>query len=203
MSIRLQVPGTDFMRRAVREAERASERAQKRTMRKTAQWAGRESARGLARSNRIPLRALQRRPWERRAGRAGRMRWTIDDEAANVWIGTLAVKAAYIGKLSQNSRSARAGRHTFPGAFIATMPATASGGQHTGVFRRANETTRWTAGRPHTSSANLPIIEQRVHLEGAQAVEADVGSRLFPRYREILRQETNFENQKWAARFGR
>ena len=202
-AIRIKVPGTEFMRRAVQDAQRASERAQKRTIRETTKWAARESTRELARANRIPMRALRRRPWERRQGRAGRMRWTIDDEQANAWIGTLPVKAAYLGRLSQNSRSARAGRHTFPGAFIATMPATRGGNRHTGIFRRANELTRWSEGRPRTSSKNLPIIEQRVALENAAAVEASVGGRLPVRYREILRQETRFENSKWAERYGR
>jgi len=189
------------MRRAVTEAERASRRAQKRALRKTAKWAGKESTRQLARANRIPMRAL-RKGSGGRAGSAGRMRWTIDDEQANVWIGTRPVKASYLGKLSQNSRSARAGRHTFRGAFIATMPATASGRQHTGIFRRADQTTRRTAGRPRTSPANLPIIEQSVRLDNADQVEADVEGQLPERYRKVLGQEQRFEESKWAQKFG-
>lgn len=203
MPIRMKVPGTDFMRRAVQEAERASERAQKRTIRKTAQWAGRKSARELARANRVPLRAIHRR----RPGKAGRLRWTIRDEGANVWLGTQPVKASYLGTLKQQRNGARAGRHTFPGSFIATMR---SG--HAGIFRRARagEVTSnqkssrgWTKGRPRTSSRNLPIIAQTVPLENADEVRAGVYEGLPARYREFMRQETRFEALKWEGKFGR
>lgn len=206
MSVRLIMPGSELMGRAVRDAERGTHRAQQRALRKTAQWAGRQSARELARANRIPLRVLQRRPWERRTGRAGRMRWTIEDDRANVWLGTLPVRAAYIGTLKQQKRGARAGRHTFRGAFVASMPATRSGNRHRGIFKRAERLSArsrgWTSGRPRSSPRNLPIREQRVHLENAAQVEASVGAQLPARHRELLRQESRFEQHKWARRYG-
>ena len=45
-------------------------------------------------------------------------------------------------------------RKLFKGAFIARMP-----NGHQGVFRRSKKSTKFTKGRPSTSSPNLKIYE--------------------------------------------
>lgn len=202
MALKFVMPGSHMMARAVAAAERGVSKAQKRALRKAAQWTGRQSARQLARAHRVPLRAIN----GRRPGRAGRMRWTIQEEAANVWVGTAPVKASRLGSMRQQKRGARAGQHTFPGGFLATMR---SG--HTGVFRRAapgevtsyqKQSRGWTKGRPRTSPRNLPLIEEAVDLDDADSVRAAIGGQIPARYRELLRQETNFEQLKWERQFG-
>lgn len=77
----------------------------------------------------------------------------------NVWIGGYPVKASVLGRLKQTNRGARAGRHFFKGAFVSTLR---SG--HVAAFRRKQTATKWTPGRPRTSSPNLGIDEVAVEL---------------------------------------
>lgn len=77
-----------------------------------------------------------------------------------VWIGTKPIKSAYLGKLTQDRRGTRAGKHYYPGAFIPNLK---SG--HRGAFKRKDPATRWSKGRSRMVSPNLGIVEQVVKLD--------------------------------------
>lgn len=171
--VTLNLPGIRAAQKALAEGERTGRRAHRRALRDTAKWAGRQAARGLAHANRLPLKALTRG----RMGRRGRIRWDLREGSAGVWVGTAPVAASHLGKLSQSRVGARAGRRSFRGAFLATMP----GGHKTGVFERKG-------------ASRLPIREVTVPLEGAEDVAAEVEGRIPDRYDELLRQAWRFES---------
>lgn len=83
----------------------------------------------------------------------------IKEMKGTVWIGGYSVKSKDLGVNKRSGKGIRAGRYFFKGGFLATM---SSG--HQGAFKRKKVGTRWTKGRPRTSSPNLSIEELSVNL---------------------------------------
>lgn len=84
-------------------------------------------------------------------------------------------------------------RKLFKGAFIATMP-----NGHKGVFRRSLSATRFSKGRPTTSSPNLKISE--LHGPSVQQIFAEKQDKLValgsPIFNRNLNREIEFELSK-------
>jgi len=156
----------------------AGQRAASRTVRKVTRWASGRIARDIARSSRVPLRALTKGG---STGRGKRIRARLPRQgemSGSVWVGWSPIKATYVGRLSQNRRpggGARAGQHRFPGSFVATMR---SG--HRGVFTRSVE-------------SRLPIEEEGVELLEAEAAVRRAKDEMGLRIQNVLRQELNYE----------
>lgn len=186
-------------------------RANTRAVRKTVKWAANQSASQIARQNKIPVGVLTGAAAARRyrqnftgpvapgdaglragaaaAKRRGRRIFERMPQRGSgygsVWVGTQPVKAAAVGTLRQTRRGTRAGRHVFPGSFLATLR---SG--HRASFHRASTLIRKSPG---AWGDNLPIVEDVVELEGATQVAAGVQRRAPARLLELLRQEVNYE----------
>jgi len=158
----------------------ATKRASTRAQNKTLRWSRTQAASRLAKINNVPVKVMRERvrSFPAKPGK----------EFALLWLGVWPLPAAKAGRLSQTRSGAKAGRHAFAGAFVATMPAGA-----VGVFERAINGRRRTADRPQTSSPNLPIVPQYVQIEGAREVEQQLVSEGGRRYRDLMIQELNFE----------
>lgn len=89
----------------------------------------------------------------------------VNTLSGSVWIGGNAVHAGQLGALKKNRKGVRAGRHFFKGGFVAKMR---SG--HTGGFKREKTATRWTKGRPRTSSPNLGLDPLVVVLKNIEKI---------------------------------
>jgi len=92
------------------------------------------------------------------------------------WLGTLPIKAAYIGPVSETADGAMAGRFRFPGAFVAKM------GGHEGIYVRPKgqpleEVTvdLWDPG--HYSDAESMAADrlERYLIEEVEKVESSRG----------------------------
>lgn len=185
-----------------REAPQASRRA----INKTLSWVRTHGRRALAHTAGIPVKALNAR------GRVSVVRAGRNQLGGEVWFGYLPIAAAFVGKVRQTRTGARAGRHSFPGAFVAEMPiqgrsasarfgiAGAAPTGHVGIFKRKGTLTRRTFGRPDTSSPNLPIEEQRVALPNARSALRSVFAKVPGRLRKTFLQEANFLSLKRAGR---
>ena len=152
------------------------EMASTRAVNKTAKWAAREAARGIAADDRVPLRSLYTASRSRRHRK--RVRFYLADRgsgSAAVWVGYNPIKASYLGALRQQRRGARAGRHFFDRAFVATMR---SG--HRGVFIRSGK-------------SRTPIEEQYAELASAARNVGVVSRRIPARLADVLEQELNYE----------
>ena len=121
------------------------ERAMLRAINKTARWLRTRIAREVATELNVKVGLARNSLQLRMASRHGLN--------ASVGLNPKAsrIKAVDLGQPKQNKAGVRVGRHSFRGAFIATMP---SG--HTGVFRRKGK-------------ARLPIQEMHVSLTAAMA----------------------------------
>jgi hypothetical protein len=172
--IRIETRGLRETLTALLATPKQVETAERRAVNKTARWASATAARRIAEANAIPLKAITRG----RIGKRGRVRVRLARRggiSASVWLGTLPVPGAYAGRLTQTRRGARAGRHFFERAFLATMPT-----GHRGVYRRVGP-------------ASLPIREQTVKLDLAGRIVAQVERELPARLSSLLRQELHFE----------
>jgi len=156
----------------------AMKRVRRRVISKSVTWVQSQAVRKLARINAVPLKVL--RGQKGRGKRVFVKRPSYNESSGSVWLGTLPVKAIYVGKprVLKRKGGVRIGKHYFAGAFLATMP---SG--HTGIFKRKGE-------------ARLPIQEQFVKLEGVDQVADDIRIRLPVRMTELMRQELRFELSK-------
>jgi len=77
----------------------------------------------------------------------------------NIWLGYNPVTSRFYPSFSNvRGVGVTINNKLIRGAFIRNV------GGHSSVFRRANPTTRWSAGRPKTSSPNLPLEEARLEL---------------------------------------
>lgn len=162
-------------------------RASRRAVRKVTRSAGAELARALADEHQLPLAVFgaaggrgRRVRLAVRAGRHGKLTnvragFNVDDSVGTIWIGRNPVKAAYLGTPRQTPAGARAGKHFFDRAFVATLK---SG--HVGIFKR-------------TGKSRLPIESQTVRLEHSESIIARIASGIPTRLSELLRQELNFE----------
>ena len=130
-------------------------RAQRSAIGDTTAWAKKELQNALAIKTGIPDYVFRR----------FRVKTRRDQERGIVWLGLNEVKAAYVGKLSQDATGAFAGQYYFPGGFIATMN---SG--HTGIFKRKG-------------TSRLPLVEQAVNLDTGFEVAAEIASLAGPELR--------------------
>jgi len=153
------------------------DRAANRAKNKAAKWAAKQVASGIAADDAVPVRALYK------ASGSGRHKKRVQISFADhgvggyaaVWVGYNPIKAAYLGSLRQQRRGARAGKHFFERAFLATMR---SG--HRGVYLRSG-------------NARLPIDEQYVPLNSAERNVEAVSRRIPIRLAELFEQELNYE----------
>lgn len=90
--------------------ERQVRLAKTRALRRTASWLRKQVLGRAAKDLRIPLRSLAGRSYVSKIGQG--------DDEITLTIGTLPVNAAKIGNPAQTARGARAGRRTYPGAFV-------------------------------------------------------------------------------------
>lgn len=100
--------------------------------------------------------------------------------SGSAWIGVnpIRVTAEAFGKLTQTKTGARAGKHTFPGAFVFLTPKK----DKPGIYRRR--------GKKRTP---IDMVKIEVEDDGTRAaidgIAAEAGERLV----ETLRQELNYE----------
>lgn len=117
---------------------------------KTAKNAQTDTVRALAAKYRVPQKLLRGV-----RGKGARVR-TIkaNRRTLTAWISAKvqAIKAARVGKPRQTKTGAKAGQHTYPGGFVATMP---SG--HTGIFKRKG-------------GSRLPIAEQVIKMPDGESI---------------------------------
>ncbi|MFH1493744.1 MAG: phage tail protein [Pseudomonadota bacterium] len=149
-----------------------AERATKRALTLTAKWIDTQGSRAIAKASGVPLKALKR---GKGVGRVRIKSPSASALRASVWFGLMPVKAAYVGKLSQLKKGARAGKHVFPGGFVGRMP---SG--HIGIYLRKGK-------------ARLPIVEQSVKLEQAQTILEGVASEAGDVLQQKMAHELNYE----------
>ena len=154
------------------------DRASNRAKNKVAKWAARQVARAIAADDQVPLRSLYKNQGRTHRHKK-RVQFLLADRGrsgyAAVWVGYNPIKAAYIGKLRQQRRGARAGKHFYEGGFLATMR---SG--HQSVFKRHGK-------------ARLPIDEQYAPLASAERNVNEVARRIPLRLSDVLEQELNYE----------
>ena len=180
VNIGLETKGTDEALAEIATLTPAAKRAATRAQNKTLRWARAQAASRLAKINNVPSRAIR-----------GRVRSFPANPAkpyALLWLGVWPLSPSAGGNMSQTRSGARAGRNVFPGSFVATMP-----DGNTSIFDRARNGQRRTAGRPATSPANLPIVQQSIYLEGQDEVQAQLVDEGADRYRALMIQELNFE----------
>lgn len=149
-----------------------ADRAMIRALRTTAKWVDTQGSRALAKASKVPLKALKR------GKGVGRVRLKMPQQGklrASVWFGTMPVKAAYVGKLSQHAKGARAGKHFFPGGFKARMR---SG--HIGIYLRK--------GKKRT-----PLVEQTVSLAESQSILSAVAGQTEAILEKNMAHELNYE----------
>lgn len=148
------------------------ERAEVRAVNKTVDWLTRGVKRDLAASIGVAQRLLDDRVRGLKHGYHG-------IAAGAVWFGLnpVAITRRRFGTLTQTGRGARAGRLSFPGAFVATMR---SG--HQGVFRRVG-------------AARLPIQEESLDIDtpAHRAILDAWAARAEERLANVLGQELNYE----------
>lgn len=171
------------------------DKAEIRALNKTAQWVKGYAARAVSQKIKIAAKVIRNRL---RILRADRKRGRV---FARVWLGTNPIAADSFGRARQTRTGVTVGSRQFPHAFLATMPH-GVGNRRQGVYLRSNlgrnhelsrGGSRWSKGRPHSSSPNLPVFKPRVDIENEanaaiRSLEALAGARLVT----VLRQELNY-----------
>lgn len=182
----IRAEGLNERIRSIAGISKRADRAVRRSLNRTVVSVRREVAREIAQRANVPQRVLLdqgrgQRVYARFSPRKGQL------EGA-VWVGYRNIKAAYVGKLQQLKRGARAGKsHFFEGGFIATMK---SG--HTGIFKRDPNATRRAADNVF-GITSLPIIEQEVELKNAESAIRIVQVRAERKLARELLAQLNFE----------
>lgn len=150
----IRIEGTKLVEKFLLENKDRVDRAARIAVSSTVKSSQENIERSIIRQHNLPSSFKKKRVFSSSKGLKG-----------NVWVGGFSVKASVLGRLRQTRRGAGAGRHFFKGAFLSTMR---SG--HEGAFRRKKVTTKWTAGRPRTSSPNLGVDEVAVELTRLQRI---------------------------------
>lgn len=183
MSARLQIDTNEYgaVLRAFKTLPGEVNKAEIRALNKTAAWVKTQASRETSRAAKVAGRVVRNRI---RILRADNRR-----SFAKVWYGLNPIPARLLGKVRQTQRGVRAGRHSLPGAFVASFK---SG--RTGVYQRAQPARRWSAGRPHSSTPNLPLQESVLQLDGTEVQRAinRIYARAGERFVTLLRQELNY-----------
>ena len=152
-SVLFTARGLDALEDALTASPSDVRRAERRALRRTITWVRKQMLREGAQEFRVPQARLKK---------ANRASISTADHGARSWLGIDPIRAGYLGKPRQQKRGARVGKHTFPGAFVASM---ASG--YTGIFTRRDAAASATGvdskGRPR--KGRLPLEEQVVKAE--------------------------------------
>nr|AOH36875.1 hypothetical protein BGP89_11350 [Luteimonas sp. JM171] len=161
------------LERAPRVVARAWVVAGNRAVRRTTQWARTHGSRAIAQAEQIPVGRIRKR-----------MRGQVQKQpngslVGKAWFGLKPMPASYAGKPRQLRRGGtRAGKHSWEGGFVATMP-----NGHTGIFERM--------GR-----SRLPIVETMLHLEKAPDALRPVERQIPEQLSKALEQELKYEMLK-------
>lgn len=121
-------------------------KAQRSAISTTTTWAKKELQNRMITKTGIPARVFRR----------FRVKSRRDREKGVVWIGINDVKAAYVGKMSQDIAGSFAGEYFFRGGFVAKMK---SG--HVGIFKRLGK-------------SRMPLSERFVKLDVGMEVAESV-----------------------------
>lgn len=185
MPVAIDFRNTDFetLIKELQEIGPVTARVLVRAVRKVTRSASSQAARDVAQRSRVPARALTKggsggkgRRIYTRLPTAKPIRGDVDrDTSASIWLGHNPIPASRLGAMRQQRSGARAGRHTFYGAFLASMP---SG--YVSIFKRRGK-------------RRLPIDEQAAPLEVAEAVMREIERTNRGRLRAVLLQEFNYE----------
>lgn len=134
----------DLELKQLRELERQlgalpedSRKAERRAIRRTLQFARSRMLKRASQESAITQKSLRQ---------ARRSFYSWNDEGGEAWLGTLDMKAGFVGRVSQQKKGAKVGQHKFPGAFTAHLY-----GRHS-IFKRK--------GR-----SRFPVIEQTIPVE--------------------------------------
>jgi hypothetical protein len=144
-----------------------------RSINKTAVWVRTTSAKQIAKEKLLKLKLVRNRIKITKA--------TSKNLQARVVANLKGVRAKDIGAMRQKVIGAMAGKHMFPGAFIAQMPVS----NHIGIFKRK------TASR-------LPIAEQylSIYKEASALIEKLVDEKTADRFEHYFRHEIKFVMEK-------
>lgn len=137
-SILFTARGLDQLERALLASPRDVQRAERRSLKRTITWVRKQMLREGSREFRVPQARLKE---------ARRSTVSTADDGARAWLGMSPIRTGYLGAPRQQKRGARVGKHSFPGAFVASRD---SG--YTGIFTRRGK-------------SRLPIEEQVVKAE--------------------------------------
>jgi|GEM_PF-556906 len=152
-----------------------------RALRKTTKWIETHSKRELGVALSIPQRVISNRFFHDMQLKDGK-------RSVNVWFGLNPVSVSSLGRLSQNSIGAKAGKHQFVGSFVASMK---SG--HTGIFKRVYQGGGERSKRDDGQWTELPIEEETFEIESlAQPIIERYYARAEARFKQVLKQEVHY-----------
>lgn len=139
-------------------------KAERQAFKRTSKWARTQGLRAMSAASNIPQKNLKKR------SRA--VVYSGVDGQVRIWLGTDPMAAAYAGKLVQQKKGAKVGKHKFPHAFVATMP---SG--HQGIFHRQGKSRLPIMA--DTIDVTIPDSElQRIAGEAQSKLLAEFGHQL-------------------------
>lgn len=183
MSARLTIDPEQYgaVLRAFKTLPGEIDKAEIRALNKTARWVKTQVVRETSQAAKIAGKIVRDRI---RILRASKRR-----AFAKVWYGLNPIPARLLGNVRQTKSGVRAGRHSFPGAFVTGFK---SG--RTGVYQRAQPGRRWSAGRSHQAKPNLPLKESELKLDSEEVQRAihRTYTRAGERFVTLLRQELNY-----------
>lgn len=152
-----------------------------RALRKTTKWIETHSKRELGVALSIPQRVISNRFFHEMQIKEGK-------RSVNVWFGLNPVSVSSLGRLSQNTIGARAGKHQFVGSFVASMQ---SG--HEGVFKRKYDDGGTRSKRQDGQWTELPIQEENFEIEEiALPIIERYYARAEVRFKQLLEQEVHY-----------
>lgn len=172
---------------------RQADAARLRALRKTAQWLGREIIKEVAKKERMPLLALH--------GRVFVSRIASGATEAEVFVGTMPVDAARLGRPVQAGSGAKVGRHAYPGAFVGRIYSGKEkvwirlGSKHYDPARYP--TTKRSGDRfggDRRLLGRFPVVRAAVPIDGVvDDVVERIGGDVQHRFLTTFRHELNYE----------
>lgn len=156
--------------------------AEVRALNKTMRWVRTRAVRTVSKEMKVAAKLVRQRIADFKATRQRRV--------GKVWVGLRPIAAQRLGKVRQNRRGVRAGRHSFKGAF-----AVDTGRGNLAVFQRTGEPKRKMRSGRYAGKMREPI--ERVELELDQQAVTDALDELFSgantRFLKVLRQELKYQ----------
>ena len=138
INIDLSAADQDLIKGFMLSKSSALAKAMQRAVRKTHNWLGRQLASAIAKETLIPLKNIKYRVMSS---------FDANDFTGLIWIGLNPVSARRAGEPKQARFGARAGKHRFDGAFVASVN---GGSRH--IWKR-------------TSDTRLPIEKLQIDIE--------------------------------------